>query len=270
MKKEKNKIMSKYFTVRVTPDVINGDVSTVVGDAVHVSDSGDAPFANKDILFDWTSFDIPKGAARLVSVSAYVMGEDGGEQVVGDIHLVFATAKNGEAPTTLGAVNSPQTTGFDLPDHILGGFKLEGSTGGQGTIQGPAFGNVYIASPNSANGSVQTLVLEGDPNTGTNVGFDKIYVAGFAGGQIDFSTGVKPTAQATTSTATIAVDGVDPRKCFQVGDTVYTNTDDTALGTVKSMTSSAIVLNANLAAQVEDNEEIVNANPIKLVLGFEK
>ena len=261
--------MGKYFTVRVTPDVINGDVSTVVGNTVG-SDSGDATFGSKDILFDWTAFDIPKGAARLVSVSAYVMGEDGGEQTDTDINLVFATAKTGEAPTSLGAVNGLQTAGFDLPDHILGGFKLEGTTGGQGTILGPAFGNVYIASPNSANGSVQTLVLEGDPNTGTNVGFDKIYVAGFAGGLIDFSTGVKPDAQATTSTATISVDGTDARKCFQVGDTVYTNTDDTPLGTVKSLTDTSIVLNANLAAQVEDNEEIVNANPIKLVLGFEK
>ena len=260
--------MSKYFTVRVTPDVINGDVSTVIG--AQTPSATDAPFANKDILFDWTAFDIPKGAARLVSVSAYVMGEDGGEQTDTDIHLVFATAKNGEAPTSLGAVNAAQTAGFDLPDHILGGFKLEGTTEGSGTIQGPAFGNVYIASPNNANGSVQTLVLEGDPATGTNVGFDKIYVAGFAGGTIDFSTGVKPDAQATTSTDTISVDGTDARKCFQVGDTVYTNTDDTPLGTVKSLTDTSIVLNANLAAQVEDNEEIVNANPIKLVLGFEK
>lgn len=261
--------MGKYFTVRVTPDVINGDVSTVIG--AQTPAATDAPFTTKDILFDWTAFDIPKGAARLVSVVAYVMGEDGGEQTDTDINLVFATAKTGEAPTSLGAVNSAQTAGFDLPDHILGGFKLEGTTEGQGAIQGPAFGNVYINSSTSANGATgQTLILEGDPNTGTNVGFDKIYVAGFAGGAIDFSTGVKPDAQATTSTATISVDGTDARKCFQVGDTVYTNTDDTPLGTVKSLTDTSIVLNANLAAQVEDNEEIVNANPIKLVLGFER
>ena len=54
-----------------------------------------------------------------------------------------------------------------------------------------------------------------------------------------------------------------------VGDTVYTNTDDTPLGTVKSLGASEIVLNANLAAQVEDNEEIVNANPIRLIFHFE-
>ena len=261
--------MSKYFTARVTPDVINGDVSTVI--QAQTPAATDAPFASKDILFDWTAFDIPKGAARLVSVAAYIMGENGGEQTDTDVNLVFATAKNGEAPTSLGAVNGPQTAGFDLPDHILGAFKLEGTTEGQGAIQGPAFGNVYINSATSANGATgQTLILEGDPNTGTNVGYDKIYVAGFAGGAIDFSTGVKPNAQATTSTATISVDSVDPRKCFQIGDTVYTNTDDTPLGTVKSITSNSIVLNANLAAQVENNEEIVNANPIKLVLGFEK
>jgi hypothetical protein len=136
---------------------------------------------------------------------------------------------------------------------------------------GAKFGDFFTSTyGGGAAGAQLPVILEGEPASGQNVGYDIIYVAAFVVGAVDFSTGVKPTAQATTSTDTIAVDGVDPRKCFQIGDTVYTNTDDTALGTVKSMTSSEIVLNANLAAQVEDNEEIVNANPVRVVFGFEK
>ena len=263
--------MSKYFTVTVIPDLIQGDVSDIIGN--QTPSATDKAFGNTDILFDWASFDVPKGACKLESVACYVMGEDGGNQNDSDISLIFAKSDaNGDAPTSLGAPNAVQTAGFDMPAHFLGGVKLEGSTDGQGTLVGPAFGQVYTAANSGVNGPTQTsIILQGEPDSGTNVGFDKLYIAGFAGeAGIDFSTGVKPDAQATTSTDTISVDGTDARKCFQVGDTVYTNTDDTPLGTVKSVTATSIVLNANLAAQVEDNEEIVNANPIRLILGFSK
>ena len=124
----------------------------------------------------------------------------------------------------------------------------------------------------SGGGGGNLIVLEGEQTKrGVSGGYDTMYVAGFVGGAMDFSTGVlKDGAESSNTETSLTTKTVDPRKCFQVGDTIYTNTDDTALGTVKSMGASSIVLNANLAAQVEDNEEIVNANPIRLVLGFEK
>jgi len=254
------------FTVKIAPDLVDGDVSNIIGAQVPVAT--DAPFTADDILFDWVPLQVPKGANKLISITGYMMGQDGGEQVNGDIEFIFAKSINGEAPTSLGAVNAAQTGGFDLPLHYIGFAKCEATSS---VTVGAKFGDFFTSTyGGGAAGAQLPVILEGEPASGQNVGYDIIYVAAFVVGAVDFSTGVKPTAQATTSTDTIAVDGVDPRKCFQIGDTVYTNTDDTALGTVKSMTSSEIVLNANLAAQVEDNEEIVNANPVRVVFGFEK
>ena len=252
------------FTVRIEPDIIDGDVSKVIG--AQTPSATDAPFQSGDILFDWQPIQVPKGTSKLVSISGYIMGQDGGVQVNSDIEFVFAKSVSGVAPTTLGEENEPQTLCFELPKHLIGFAKVEGTS--SATVGGE-FGDYFTSNYGGANGGTLPLILQGE-STGVSVGFDTIYVAGFCGGAVDFSTGVKPTAQATTSTDTIAVDGVDPRKCFQIGDTIYTNTDDTPLGTVKSMSANEIVLNANLAAQVEDNEEIVNANPVRVIFGFEK
>ena len=254
-----------YYTVRIKPDIINGNVASVIG--AQVPAATDTPFSASDILFDWQALQVPKGTNKLNSITGFMMGEDGGVQVNSDIEFIFAKSINGVAPSRLGMVNTPQTLCFELPSHFLGHAKVEGTS--SATI-GVAFGDAFSSGyQGAANGHAVNLVLEGEPNSGQNVGYDVIYVAAFAGGAIDFSTGVKPTAQATTSTDTIATDGTAPGKCFQIGDTIYTNTDNTALGTVKSMGASEIVLNANLAAQVEDNEEIVNANPITVIFGFE-
>ena len=262
--------MSKYFSTTVIPDIINGDVSDIVGTSVG-SDCGDAAFAANDILFDWTAFDIPRGASKLSSIMIYMMGEDGATQADNvDISFLFAKTEDGVAPTSLGETNAAHTAGFDMPTHLIGATTLNVATDDGGHAFGPAFGTISISGAIGNNESWSPVILQGEPNTGTAKGYDKIYVAAFCKAGIDFSTGVKPDAQATTSTDTISVDGVDPRKCFQIGDTVYTNTDDTALGTVKSLASGSIVLNANLAAQVEDNEEIVNANPIRITFGFEQ
>jgi len=255
------------FTVKINPDIILGDVSNIVGNTVG-ADSGDVAFTTDDILFDWQALQVPKGANKLISISGYLMGQDGGEQVNADLEFVFAKSINGTAPGTLGAVNAAQTACFELPLHYIGVAKVEATSS---VTLGPKFGDYFSSGfTGSSNGHALPIILEGEPSSGQNVGYDVIYVAAFTLGATDFSTGVKPSAQAATSTDTIAVDGVDPRKCFQVGDTVYTNTDDTALGTVKSMGANSIVLNASLAVQVEDNEEIVNANPVTVIFGFEK
>jgi hypothetical protein len=254
------------FTVKITPDLIDGDVSNIIG--AQVPAATDAPFAVDDILFDWVPMQVPKGSNKLVSITGYLMGQDGGEQIDGDIEFVFAKSLNGVAPGTLGAVNAAQTTCFELPLHFVGFAKCENTSS---ITRGVKFGDFFTSTYGGGAGGAQLpIVLEGEPSSGQNVGYDVIYVAAFVIGLVDFSTGVKPDAQATTSTDTISVDGVDPRKCFQIGDTIYTNTNDTALGTVKSMASDEIVLNANLAVQVEDNEEIVNANPVRVTFGFEK
>ena len=264
--------MRKFFNVDVTPDLINGAVATMIQ-----SDKTDLPFNNRDILFDWTAVDVPKGASMLRSVTAYIMGEDGGVAGNHGISIMFAKSINGVAPNTLGTVNSAIDSSFNLPLHLVGAMVLSGAAG-EGALTGPSMGNIHVSSlgmdSDGASGFGLPMVLDLEPDSGTYKGYDKLYVAAVAIGAFDFSTGVladyssgAPTAD---STKTITVKTIDARNCFQVGDVVYVHDVNTALGTVASVAATTITLEANNAAAVADNDEIVNANPIKLKLGFEK
>ena len=241
-------------TIRIAPDIVDGDVSKLT----------DGNFASGDILFDWQELKLPYGANKLVSISGYIMGSDGGVQTNTDIHFIFAKTIDRTVPGTLGEENAAQTACFELPLHYIGGVKVEGTS--YPTL-GPAFGDYFTTGFTGNNGFATSMVLEGEtPKEG---GYTSIYVAAFVQAAINLETNCLATEQVTTSASAIPVDTVDPRKCFVVGDTVYTHTDDTALGTVKSLASDTITLNSTLGAQVENNEEMINATPVKVIFGFE-
>ena len=267
--------MANYFQVEVVPDLVDGDISYLIAD-----DKTDTPFASRDILFKWTEVDIPSGTNLLRSVQAHVMGEDGGTASIGYWHLLFAKSIDGDAPDALGSTNSAATTAYDLPRKIVGAVTLGSTTVPYGMLNGIAYGTYFTPGGqlgsdanenNTLGGNIDLpIVLDLEPGSGTNVGYDKLYVAALTSTAFDFSTGIESTgAIVAEATATIAVDGVDPRKCFQIGDSVYVHDLDTAAGTVKSMTSGTIVLNAVTAVAVANNDEIMNGNPIRVKLGFE-
>jgi len=253
-----------YFTVRIAPDIVDGDISKLIA-----SNKTDAPFANGDILFDWQPLQVPKGSNKLVSISGYMMGEDGGTQTNADIEFIFAKTIDGVAPSTLGEENAAQTACFELPLHIIGHAKVEATA--SATI-GAAFGDTFSSGfQGAANGYTTNLVLEGEPDSGQNVGYDVIYVAAFVGAAVDFSTGVTSGAVSADSATDITVSAVDARACFQKGDIVYVHDQDTALGVVSSVPdATSLILTANNAVAIENTDEIMNATPIKIVFGFEK
>ena len=257
---------SGQFTVRIVPDIVDGDISKIIA-----SNKTDAPFDNGDLIFDWQALQVPKGANKLVSITGYIMGEDGGVQTNADLHFIFAKTIDGVAPGTLGEEGSAQTACFELPLHFIGAMKVEGTAGGP---TGPAFGDYFSTGFAGANGVIPPIVLEGEPNSGQNVGYDVIYVACFSYGAVDFSTGVLANyasgAPSADSTTTITVDTVDARKCFQKDDIVYVHDVDDALGTVSSVAENTNTLTANNGAAVANNDEIMNATPIKVIFGFEK
>jgi hypothetical protein len=254
-----------YFTVRITPDIVDGDISKLIAD-----DKTDNPMASGNLLFDWQALQVPKGAKKLVNITGYMMGEDGGVQGNADIHFIFAKSIDGVAPGTLGEEGAGQTACFELPLHFIGGMKVEGTS--HPTV-GTAFGDWFTSSYGGAPGTNTGVILQGEPDSGQNVGYDVIYVAAFMGAAVDFSTGVlanyssgAPSADSTTS---IVVKTVDARKCFQKDDIVYVHDVDTALGTVSSVTATGIELTANNGAAVANNDEIINATPVKVLFGFE-
>ena len=263
--------MGNFFTVDVLPDIINGAVANVQN-----SDKSDLDITAGDLVFDWTAVDVPSGAGLMRSIVASVNHEDGahnsGSYV--DYHLVFAKSINGVAPSSLGSVGSLNTGCFEFADHYIGGAILEASTA-EGTVYGPQFQVAYYNKGNKEKDPSGGLpfVVDLESGSGSSVGYDRLYIAGFHMLNRHYGTGVTVDGAITSDTEdTITVADVDPRKVFSVGDTIYVHDNNTALGTVKSMTATTIVLNAAIASGIDldDDDELLNANPIKIKLGFQK
>ena len=268
-----------YFQKTIRPDIIDGDVSKVVGSNIVTSPTedttNDVAFSNLDLVFDWTPIDVPLRVDSVTDGLIHMYGRMGLIQSP-SLHLLIAKSNNGAAPTSLGNENSPITGCYELADILLGTMRFKHNFG---LSLGGFAGTIlrYNEDTGLYSGTGSAIPIEPEYNSLGGKTTNRIYVAcvytGVGTQYLNFRTGVQPTAQATTSTDTIAIDGIDPNRVFRVGDTIYTNTDDTALGTIKSMTwggsSGTIVLNANLAAQVEDNEELVNAKPMTVTLSFD-
>tara|TARA_R110002020_G_scaffold116029_4_gene266220 strand:- start:1064 stop:1852 length:789 start_codon:yes stop_codon:yes gene_type:complete len=259
--------MANYFTKSFKPDIINGDVSNVIA-----SNKTDAPFAASDILFDWQAVDIPVKTTAIVGGNIHCFGEDGGTQGNHDIMLIIAKSKDGVAPTSLGAVNAAVSGCYELPEIVLGVMKFEGGAN-RVHVLNYAFGSVYYYGGTGNNGQTGPVIIEPEPNPGLSgsAELNRIYVAGLAGGGLDFSTGV--LANAATSdgdSASVVVKTVDPRKCFRPGDVVYIHDVDTPVGTVSSLTDNDIILTAAQVGAIAEDDEFMNATPITVNLSFER
>ena len=249
--------MGKYFTVEVKP------VMTPVAAGLH------AAFGDGDVLFDWTAFDVPKGASKLIGGTAEIRPKGDSRATVNTFafELLFAKTKSLVVPSTLGALNSAPAALGDIEGHVniyIGHMPVVAGDFG-------VTDQLAVASADAPEG----LVLQGEPDSGTNVGYDKLYVGGIAGGAFNFVSGCTINA-GDLDGPTMTVADVDPRLFIAIGDTVaVTTTADTAvtkaMGEVESMTSTTVVLTeAFTTADVVDDDFVYNTSPIKLILTFEK
>ena len=264
--------MGKYFNVDVIPDCIAEDVS---------ENNGSTDVGGGDIIFGWTAVDVPKGSCMLRSITASVNAEDGayGSGSLTDLELLFAKSIDGSAPPSIGTIGAVPTCNgsTNWARHLVGAYRLEQELG-KGTFAKTPFRVVYAQGGGGADTNLGlNNVIDLEPESGTNVGYDKLYVAGIQINARHYGTAVLVNGAITSDTATsITVDGVDVRKVFCIGDTVYIQAVDTALGTIKSMThdgtDGTIVLNAAIAGGTDltNNHELLNANPWRIKLGFEK
>jgi len=263
--------MGKYFNVDVVPDCIGGDVS----------DNNGGDVGNGDIIFDWTAVDVPKGACMLKSVTAYVNAEDGanGAGSLTDYELVFAKSVNGVAPPSIGVINAAQTACGELRHHFITGVRLE-SAAGKGTLSKTTLGVLYSTG---ISGAADTnigcnVVIDLEPSSGTNVGYDTLYVAAFqitaraygTGVLLDLAGDADYDADATPLNSLI-VDGVDATKIFSVGDQVYVADLDTPIPGVLTKVEPLLLTfsEVNSTVDISNNDELLNANPIRIRLGFE-
>ena len=263
--------MGKFFNVDLNPDIVDGDISEANGTDIGAG----------DILFDWNAIDIPKGGSLLKSITAYANAEDG-DYAAGsltDIELVFARSVDGVAPPTMGATNAVQTGCGALRHHWLGATRLE-STISIATLSKLKFGVGYMATAatigNAGTGGVGLpIVMDLEPNSGTGVGYDKLYVAAFQVNPRNWGTGVLADGAVDASSAldiSVDVKTVDATKLFSVGDQVYVMDLDTPIpGTLTKVEATTLTFSeANTTVDIADGDELINANPIRLKLGFEK
>ena len=250
--------MGKFFTVSVKPVL---PVATQIQ-----SNKTDLVFASGDIMFDWTAFEIPRGAAKLVDI---VMIMRGAQTIKGmDIFFAKTDPDGSTAPGSLGTGNAT-ADGTGYYRNIVGTVHYNTS----------AFktdlDNLIVGSlgHGATNDQIPATVLQGVPESGSNVGFDKLYVAATVGGSsgYNFSTGVLANGAVTAGAGLdVDVDGTSALTLFDVGDVIHVHDSDTAIGTIKSLTATNIVLEAANGVAIADNDEIINASPIELILCFEK
>jgi len=263
--------MGKFFNVDVLPDCIDGDIS---------DNPGSSDITGGDIIFGWTAVDVPSGSCMLRSITASVNGEDGA--IAGsttDLELLFAKSIDGVAPPSIGTIGAAPTCNgsTNWARHLVGACRLEQGAG-LGTLAKTPFRVVYGTPGGGADTNLGIpTVIDLEPGSGTNVGYDKLYMAGIHVNDRHYGTATLVNGAITSDTETsITVDGTDVRKVFCIGDTVYIQAVDTALGTVKSMThdgtDGTIVLNAAIAGGTDltNNHELLNANPWRFKLGFER
>ena len=257
--------MGKYFNVAVKPPVAVAALA-----AGNITDA--------EILFDWAGFDVPKGACRLIGMTILYTGKNGVDYTPTDFELFWATGDaDGTAPGTMGDDGAAVDT-FGWFNNIQGKTYVDASlmTNDGDLITGNVLsmqeGEIDFADTGRwVNPFPGNLVLQGAPESGTNVGYDKLYVAAIAKATHNWgaSTVVSDGTQSTSSPI-ITVKTVSAVITCGPGD-ILRDEDGLLFGTVKTVDSATqITLEANSSSATTDEKLVYNTTPITLVLSFEK
>ena len=256
-----------------------------------------AAFADGDIVFDWTSFDIPKGGAKLLGATITTRHNQVASQVAGFDLVIARDGGTNSTPTSIGTANAILgVTNFSSTD-IIGFLPGAGASDMAGIT-------ATAASYQTSNTRNSVIVLEPSENgttSGTNVGYDRYYVGGLANGAVDLtglvaigpSTGVDISGSNGTFGA---IDGTAPTLVFAAGDLLHAQ-DDIIVGEIASLDANNIVFKfsgetstnhssaytvpadiatwriqngAGAAGDLTENDILYNVHPMRIILHFEK
>ena len=247
--------MGRYFTVEKK--------LTIAASIQH------AAFASGEIMVDWTAIQVPRGASCLRSATVLVRpkGDAGPTINVFAFDLVFSKTNTVSLGTPGGGISRRPSEDF------IGQLEFDTAS-----FNSTGFKSTAIATIGTDTGGGTTpLVLQGDPTTGDNVGYDVIYVGMIARGSFDFTSinTVNETGFGAEAQTVITMDDgsagttMNCLEHFTAGDILHAQ-DDAVLGTFSSGSAQEITLTAANTAAIAENDVIYNLHPIKLVLGFEK
>tara|TARA_R100001594_G_scaffold32112_2_gene59685 strand:- start:650 stop:1384 length:735 start_codon:yes stop_codon:yes gene_type:complete len=243
--------MGKFFTVEVKPEIA-------------ASKQKLGAFSDGDLIFDWTSFQVPGGAKKLLNATAVLRSGNGAEATYA-LALTFAKSVNFVAPNSLGTIHAT-ANGYGYQNHIIGGCVIEETDMSPDGLDFVAVGSAGAGSRFFAT----SLVLNGERDGGSFDGYDTLYVGGTTiDGDANLASTVQVSTETSTSSAAIVTKTTSILPCFAVGDVLH-DEDDQALGTIKTITDATnLTLEANCANVSAVNKDIYNLNPIRLVLSFE-
>ena len=249
--------MSKYSLVTIRPTVSH---------LFHAACGG------TDVLFDWFSFEIPKGACVVKHISGTVIGIDGAAGNDDDFKLWFARSINGVAPATFGTVHAVNTATDTAAfrRNIIGFTYIDASAVDDGDA---LIGYNVIGSRGEESLEHINMMLQGDPAYPSTQGFQTIWVAAeTSGAALDFGTEVDLNMAghqaASTAAVQITTSGTDPRKVFQPGDIVQGHTGTVTMEVV-SVDSATTMTVKDVSAQIDHQEHLILQHPITLNLGLE-
>lgn len=253
--------MGKFFTVDIKP--------TITASKQHLG-----AFDDGDVLFDWTAFNIPKGAARLLDAAFIIRGTEGAAQTFAST-LLFAKTINGVAPDGLGTIHAT-ADGFGHNKNLLHVLESEESH-----FMGTGL-DLYSYVPFIfGDGALKTTVLrqpvlQGEPDSGSNVGYDRLYISAITNdGTANFSTAIETTAAEDISELGTAIIGGTSaldngsggapvcQKKFDVGDIIHAE-DDIILGEIASLTTNTITFRHDGVKQYHAGGEVLYDTPISL------
>ena len=241
--------MGKFFTITVKP--------TITAAIQHAG-----TFADNTILFDWTAFNIPKGANKLLNVTTLCQGTDGAFQDL-EVDYLFAKTRDGGA-TAPGSLGTVRTTlnGTGYQNHLIGTCKMAEDD----QVKGMDYHSIGSSYGNTRHDDV-SIVLEGEPESGSNTGYDKLYIGGIStDGVTDFSTAIITSQIVDVSGLSAAqlvnadIEGTDPRTVFSPGDIIHAE-DGIILGEIESMAdANTITFKTDGSKQYHANGEILFTN----------
>lgn len=250
-----------------------------------------AVFADGDVLFDWTPFEIPRGTAKLIGASI-IIRQNKVLALGGALDLVFVrdTAESA-TPEALGTANSPIATFYR--EDIIGALP-----GADADVMGGA-GAVSYQSTSSSSG----IIFEPETDSGSSVGYDKYHVGGLSNGTVDLRSlvALDDDVDVSGNNGTInTLDGTATNLVFNRGDVLHVQ-DDIILGEIstndanditfkfdgstsanhslggnhgyivpESLAAWRIQNGAGAAGDLSDDDLVYNVHPIRIILHFEK
>jgi len=249
---------------------------------IDIHEQHDGNITDALLLADWTSFEIPKGAARLIGITVLYRGKDGADVTPTDFEIIWAKGDpDGSAPTSLAntmeAVGAPAAGSPPWFNLIQGKTYIDASLMSNdgdltylNVLSIPEGETDFADTGRFVNPFPGNMVLQGEPNSGSNVGYDKLYCALIAKATHNWESTIAVDGTPATTQADMTVKTINANLVFAPGDVVY-DEDDRLMGTIKSVNSAtSLTFEDNLSNAGVDSKMLYNASPITLVLSFEQ